>query len=105
MFYAHRNGLFGKNYQGGINEHGLFYDGAGTPPVEMSEWHLPKYEGNYVMEGALENCKTVDETLMFIKNYKMPYLKYCHILVADANGNAAIIEWGNNKLNFIKNVR
>ena len=91
-----------QNYQGGMNEHGLFFDGAGTPPVEMSEWSLPMYEGNYVMEGALENCKTVDETLKFIKNFKMPYLKYCHILVADANGDAAIIEWGNNKLNFIR---
>ena len=99
IFWGFKNG---GNYQGGMNEHGLFFDGAGTPPVEMSEWSLPKYEGNYVMEGVLENCKTVDETLKFIKNFKMPYLKYCHILVADAKGDAAIIEWGNNKLNFIR---
>ena len=99
IFWGFKND---ENHQGGMNEHGLFFDGAGTPSVEMSEWSLPKYEGNYVMEGALENCKTVDETLKFIKNFKMPYLKHCHILVADAKGDAAIIEWGNNKLNFIR---
>ena len=32
----------------------------------------------------------------------MPYLKYCHILLADASGDAALIEWGNNQLNFIR---
>lgn len=92
-----------ENYQGGMNEHGLFFDGAGTPPVKMTkEWNLPAYDGNYVMEGALENCKTVEEAIDFIKNYKMPYLKYCHILMADATGDAALIEWGNNQLNFIR---
>jgi len=92
-----------ENYQGGMNEHGLFFDGAGTPPVEMTkEWNLPAYDGDYVLQGALENCKTVDEALNFIKNYKMPYLKYCHILLADASGDAALIEWGNNQLNFIR---
>ena len=92
-----------ENYQGGMNEHGLFFDGAGISPVEMTkEWDLPNYEGDYVMEGALENCKTVEEALNFIKNYKLPYLKYCHILLADASGDAALIEWGNNQLNFIR---
>lgn len=93
----------GENYQGGMNEHGLFFDGAGTPPVKMTkEWNLPAYNGNYVMEGALENCKTVEEAIEFIKKYKMPYLKYCHILMADASGDAALIEWANDQLNFIR---
>ncbi len=92
-----------ENYQGGMNEHGLFFDGAGTPPVEMTkEWNLPAYDGDYVLQGALENCKTVEEALNFIKEYKMPYLKYCHILLADATGDAALIEWGNNQLNFLR---
>ncbi len=92
-----------ENYQGGMNEHGLFFDGAGTPPVEMTKkWDLPQYDGNYVMEGVLEKCKTVEEAIEFIKKYKMPYLKYCHILMADATGDAALIEWANNQLNFIR---
>jgi len=92
-----------ENYQGGMNEYGLFFDGAGTPKVEMAyKWDLPKYNGDYVMQGALEQCKTVEEALVFIKNYKMPYLQYCHILLADATGNAVIVEWGDNKMNFIR---
>jgi len=91
------------NYQGGMNEYGLFFDGAGTPKVEMAyKWDLPKYNGDYVMQGALEQCKTVEEALEFIKNYKMPYLQHCHILLADATGDAVLIEWGNNKLNFLR---
>ncbi len=92
-----------ENYQGGMNEYGLFFDGASTPKVEMAyKWDLPKYNGDYVMQGALEQCKTVEEALLFIKNYKMPYLQYSHILLADATGDAVIVEWGDNKMNFIR---
>ncbi len=91
-----------SNYQGGMNEHGLFFDGAGTPPVEMSGWDLPGFGGRYIMETILEKCKTVDEAINFAKDYSMPYLKFSHILVADANGDAVIFEWGNNRMNFLK---
>lgn len=90
-----------ENYQGGMNEHGLFFDGAGTPPVEMSGWGLPDYKG-YIFEEVLEKCKTVKESIEFVKEYSLPYLKFCHILVADASGDAVIFEWGNNQLNLLR---
>lgn len=90
-----------ENYQGGMNENGLFFDGAGTQEVFMSKSDLPEFDGRYIMETVLEKCKTVSEAINFIKQYSHPWLKYCHILIADANGDAVIVEWGNNKLNFI----
>jgi len=91
-----------ENYQGGMNEYGLFFDGAGTQKVNMSKSELPEFEGRYIMETILEKCKTVEEAITFLKKYSHPSLQYAHELIADATGDAAIIEWGNNKLNFIR---
>lgn len=91
-----------ENYQGGMNQYGLFSDGAGTPPVEMNNWDTPEFGDRFIVEVVLEKCKTVDEAINLISQYSFPYLKFCHILIADASGDAAIVEWGNNKLNFIK---
>ena len=91
-----------ENYQGGMNQYGLFSDGAGTPPVEMSNWDTPEFGDRFIVEVLLEKCKTVDEAINFISQFSFPYLKFCHILIADATGDAVIVEWGNNKLNFIR---
>lgn len=91
-----------ENYQGGMNEHGLFFDGAGTPEVNMSKSNLPVFEGRFIMETILEQCKTVEESIEFLKKYSQPSLRYSHNLIADEFGDAAIIEWGNDKLNFIR---
>jgi hypothetical protein len=91
-----------ENYQGGMNQYGLFFDGAGTPPVKMTEWNMPEFKDGYIFETVLEKCKTVQEAIDFISPYSLPYLKFCHILLADASGDAVIVEWGNNKLNFIR---
>ena len=90
------------NFQGGMNEHGLFFDGAGLPFNEMPPGELPEFEGRFIMETVLEKCKTVEEAIALIKQYRHPSLQYAHDLIADATGDAAIIEWGNNKLNFIR---
>ncbi|QGY43445.1 hypothetical protein GM418_07160 [Maribellus comscasis] len=90
------------NYQGGMNEHGLFFDGASTPAVEMSGWNLPEYQGRYIFETVLEKCKTVEEAIEFVQKYSQPYLKFSHILVADAKGGAVVFEWGNNRMNYIR---
>lgn len=79
-----------ENYQGGMNEHGLFFDGAGTPSVEMGEWNLPEFEGRYIFETILEDCKTVEEAIERVKMYAQPFLQFSHILMADANGDALI---------------
>ncbi len=91
-----------ENYQGGMNDSGLFFDGAGTPPVEMSDWDLPEFDGRYIFETVLKKCQTVQEAIELVKGYSQPYLKFSHILVADATGEAVIFEWGNNRMNYIQ---
>lgn len=93
---------YDENYQGGMNEHGLFFDGAGLPHVDMPKQSLPEYDGAFVMEGVLENCKTVEEAIAYVKNYDLSFLAYCHILIADGTGDATIMEWGNGKVNFVR---
>jgi hypothetical protein len=91
-----------ENYQGGMNEHGLFFDGAGTPPVVMGEWNLPEFGGRYIFETILEKCKTVEEAIEMVKMFAQPFLQFSHILMADGSGDAVIFECGNGKLNFIR---
>ena len=91
-----------SNFQGGMNEHGLFFDGAGLPFNEMPPDDLPEFEGRYIMEDILKKCKTVEEAIAVFKQYKYPYLQYAHLLIADATGDATIIEWGNNQMNYIR---
>jgi uncharacterized protein with HEPN domain len=92
-----------ENYQGGMNEHGLFFDGAGIPEISITTSNnLPEFEGRYVMETILEKCATVDEAIDILKKYSLSHLQYSHNLIADATGDAAIIEWGNTGLKIIR---
>lgn len=90
------------NFQGGMNEHGLFFDGAGLPFNEMPPSELPEYQGRWIMESMLEKCRTVEGAISLLKKYSMPSLQYAHDLIADATGDAVIVEWGNNEVNFIR---
>ena len=61
---------YDENYQGGMNEYGLFFDGAGLPHVDMPKQSLPEYDGAFIMEGVLENCKTVEEAIVYFNKYQ-----------------------------------
>lgn len=76
--------------QGGINEAGLFFDGAVTPEQSIPEGYgSPK--GNLGDE-ILANCKTVEQALDFLEE-KQVALKNAHMMFGDSSGNAVIVEW------------
>lgn len=80
--------------QGGINEAGLFFDGAVTPEQEtMLGFKKPK--GNLGDE-ILANCQSVDEAIAYLDQKKIG-LNNAHIMFGDSTGNAVVIEWVNNK--------
>lgn len=90
--------------QGGINEAGLFFDGAVTP-------EQPKIKGSKKTRGnlgddILSTCKTVQDAIALIQNRKIA-LPDAHIMFGDATGNAVIIEWvdGEQKIIPITNNR
>jgi len=39
---------------------------------------------------------------LYLNNYELSFLAFCHILIADSTGDAAIMEWGNGKVNFVR---
>lgn len=84
---------FLQQLPGGMNEHGLFFDGAGLPFIEMPPCNLPEFQGRFVIESILRKCKTVEEAIAFLKQYSHPSLQYSHDLIADATGDAANTEW------------
>lgn len=90
--------------QGGINESGLFLDGAVTP-------EQPKIKGSKKIKGnlgdeILASCKTVREAIAFIEERKIA-LPDAHIMFGDATGNAVVVEWldGEQKIIPITNNR
>ena len=88
--------------QGGINEKGLFFDGAVTPKQEeLDGYGSPK---NNLGDKILANCSTVEEAIAFLEIEKIA-LNDSHIMFGDKTGNAVIIEWvnGEKELIWIKN--
>lgn len=88
--------------QGGINEYGLFFDGAVTPQQPLPDGFADQKKGNMGDE-ILAECKTVDDAINFLENKKVA-LTNAHIFFGDKTGNAVVIEWvqGIKKLVFIK---
>ncbi|MEM6358886.1 MAG: carboxypeptidase-like regulatory domain-containing protein [Bacteroidota bacterium] len=77
--------------QGGMNEKGLFFDGAYTPFQEVTfPSHTVKHPG-YIWQEMLDKCATVKEALIFLQRYKLTELQKVHIVIADALGNAALL--------------
>lgn len=84
--------------QGGINEAGLFFDGAVTPEQES----LPGYgkpKGNLGDE-ILARCNTVDEAIDYLEKKKIA-LDNAHMMFGDSTGDARVVEWIDGKKHII----
>jgi choloylglycine hydrolase len=76
--------------QGGINEAGLFFDGAVTPEQEL-EGGGKGPRGN-LGDDILARCRTVEEALDYLEKRKIA-LKNAHMMLGDASGQAVVVEW------------
>ena len=76
--------------QGGINEAGLFFDGAITPDQKVSENYY-KPEGNLGDE-ILSKCKTVKEAITLLEAKEI-ILSNAHMILCDSTGYAVVLEW------------
>ncbi len=77
--------------QGGMNEKGLFFDGAFTPFQEIEFDSQREKHPGYVWQAMLNECATVAEALTFLARYTLPDLEEAHIVLADAKGNAVTL--------------
>lgn len=86
--------------QGGVNEEGLFFDGATVPEQDIPDgYNAPK--GNLGDE-ILASCSTVEEAVAFLEQEKVA-LKSGHVMFGDKYGNAVVAEWteGQRRLTWI----
>jgi hypothetical protein len=84
--------------QGGMNEKGLFFDAAYTPFQEITfDSHATKHAG-YIWQEVLDKASNVKDALALLMKYELPDLRESHIMLADGEGNAAIIGVQNGKV-------
>lgn len=76
--------------QGGVNQAGLFFDGAVTPDQQKIKG-AKKYKGNLGSD-ILAECKSVEEALEFLEKQRIG-LSDAHMMLGDASGHAVIVEW------------
>lgn len=76
--------------QGGVNEAGLFFDGAVTPeqPASGSDGGTKGNLGDEI----LARCRTVDEALLLLEQREIS-LNNAHMMIGDGLGRAVVVEW------------
>ncbi len=87
--------------QGGMNEKGLFYDGAACPSTNVPYSKGMQTLGMNFGEEVLSKCSNVDEAVVFLKKYNIPKSFGDHLLLADATGKSAIVEWVQGEMRII----
>jgi len=83
--------------QGGVNEHGLFFDFNSLPEEPLSnykDWdNKQDFEGgeDALVVHIIRNCSTVLDVIELLKKYRIRGLLYAQMHVADRLGNLAVI--------------
>lgn len=96
---------FSNNWaQGGVNEKGLCWDWVAGYRVE--DWKFDKskkaFNGN-LSEEMVKKCATVDEAIDFLKQYNETSFSYARMMIADQQGNSAILGWKDGQLDIQRN--
>ncbi len=87
--------------QGGMNEHGLFYDGASCPSTKVPYDSNKKQLDYNLGDMVLAKCTSVEEVEKFFDNYNIPKSFCDHLLFTDSTGASAVFEWMEGKLHII----
>jgi tetratricopeptide (TPR) repeat protein len=78
--------------QGGMNEHGLFFDKTSVPEKALKMDKDKRNAGAFYLSRILERCKTVDEAIEMIQTRNLKHFTKGQIFIADKTGNYAIID-------------
>jgi len=86
--------------QGGVNEHGLFFDAAVTPRQEIPEGFInPK--GRNVGDEILALCRNVEEAVNYLEKEKIA-VSEGHMMLGDGAGNAVVLEWVQGEIRIVR---
>ena len=78
--------------QGGMNEHGLCYDGNGLPDILLNCDPSALYPyTSHALAQVLWQCKNVSEVIEWYQNIKWSGYFGCQIHYADSNGDAVVV--------------
>jgi len=86
--------------QGGVNEHGLFFDAASTPRQEIPEG-FSNPNGRNVGDEVLAFCKTVTEAINYLEMERIA-VSEGHLMFGDGEGNAAVVEWVGGNIRVVR---
>lgn len=89
-----------KFAQGGVNEHGLFFDAAVTPRQEIPEG-FSNPNGRNVGDEILAFCRNVEEAVNYLENEKIA-VSEGHMMLGDSKGNAVVLEWVNGEIRVVR---
>jgi hypothetical protein len=83
---------------GGMNDQGLMFDWVGTGPTGWrADPEKPPVLGQ-LGELALEKASTVEEAIALFRKYNEPQLAFSHPVLADRNGDSAVLGWADGQL-------
>jgi len=95
MCFGHQGGwpkMEGYQWEGALNEKGLFYDVATTEEVKVPR-DPDKPDSWGLTQLIMEKCATVDEAIQLFSEYNLcDGVWRWHLMVGDRLGNSAIIE-------------
>lgn len=89
-----------KFAQGGVNEHGLFFDAAVTPGQEIPEG-FSNPSGRNVGDEILAFCRTVEEAVHYLEKEKIA-VSEGHMMLGDGEGKAVLLEWVNGEIRVVR---
>ena len=87
--------------QGGMNEKGLFYDGASCPKTDIPNSKDKPTLGMDLGDTILSKCSNVDEAIDSLKKHNIPNSYGDHLLLADETGKSVVVEWVQNEIKII----
>ncbi|MEP7238411.1 MAG: hypothetical protein ABI685_11115 [Ferruginibacter sp.] len=108
-FHAVKKGKYGWVYlgyednwaQGGVNDQGLCWDWVAWK--EEKSWKADSkkitLKGN-PSEKMITKCSSLDEAIKFYDKYNEPSFASARMMIADKDGQSAILSWKDGKLNI-----
>jgi hypothetical protein len=85
-------GFANSTYEAGMNDQGLFFDAAATPPLEVVGSQHKISSGGYPVMEVMETCSTVEEALAVFDQYNITFMEDFQLMFGDSQGHSAILE-------------
>jgi hypothetical protein len=95
-----------NNYEGGVNDQGLFIDGAALPPTGWAPDPDRETVGiDVLFETILGTCKDCEDIERLVNKFNITSLQRAQFLVVDKKGKCGVMVWHDGKQRLIRMSR